>query len=165
MENHIFVLGRNKFAKRTIKAISIARTAFHRNQILLRYADEPVVIVQLDENKKLAFMPGLGENLIVFRAPEGSTEKPTFNSHAHALEEAKSIAEEIKLTHTNMLNALDGMKKRKDILLHELNENNIKLQQAEQEMDDVNHRVYTGLIGWADAEIAFIDNQLQLHEG
>lgn len=160
MTNHIFVYGFNPKAKRIMKRINAATSAFQRNKILLPLAQKPCVIIEI--RKKPEYMPGLSNILIAYRLDIDSGNKaiPSFATPEEALLEATSICDEIKQTNINMLAAAKQLEERKTILLNEFNDNMIKIRHAEREQDDINHSYYSNRNIQIDNELVVIYNAL-----
>ena len=148
-----------------MKSINAAKTAFERNKILLPLAEDPCVIIEIRENQKKVYMPGLANILVAFRHDiESNDETPSFETHEQAFLEAVSICEEIKQNYKNMIEAAEKLKQRKTILLEQLNMNMIKIQEAEKAQDDVNHNFYSTQNRWIEGELTFIDKSLNEHK-
>lgn len=164
MDKHIFVYGRNGYAKRIMKAIEKAKTAQERDKILLPLADFPVafpVMLVEDGKHKPFFRPGFGSNIGIYRAEPGETKKPLFKTKAKALKEAQSIAEEIKASCNARTSAREELSKRLDKITADRKILADQIELAAAEKNELAHRAKMVQLGAIDLEISYINKSLQ----
>ena len=164
MEKHIFVYGRNGYAKKTIKALSKAKIVQERDKVLLPFTEEPVAIamVKIVEGKGVNFFrPGLGKSLCVFRAEQNYTAMPEFKTKAKAYKEACSIAAEIKASCNARISARTELVQRLTKITADRTVVASEVELAALAMDDVTHRSKMNQLAFIDMEIAFITKSLK----